>query len=158
MGGRRRRVLVRCAFAAALVLFALQYVVEPRRGEPYPGLYMPSFGSVPQAGNEAFTSEPVVVVTYGDGGRRTFSARRLLPDNPVLATDTLRSAFVDRDLSGDPAVRRWLRDLVRAAAPERRDPRGAEVRVVSRAYAISSGRVRIVDEERVRTIDLGGGA
>lgn len=154
----KRRVtpqpLVRALFALAVVALPIQYVIEHRSGEPYPGLYQPSFSGVPQRGDQAFTSEPVVVVTYGDGSREEFTASRLLPDNPVVPTSTLTSALVDGDGADDPRTARWLRDLVLASGPRRDDPSEAAVRVVTTAYDLDGGRSERTGAKDVRTLSL----
>ena len=94
---------LRVLFAVAILLLPAQILFKAAIGEPYPGLYQPSFGGVPQEGTEARTVEPRVVVTYADGTSDIVPFEEVLPEGGPSARSLLfRSAFLSEERALDP--------------------------------------------------------
>ena len=122
---QRARQSVRALFGLVLVGFVVQLAVTALWREPYPGLFQPSFGSG-QVSDDGTTivQEPIVTVTYADGGTTTFTHRQVMAQSKSLQLTVFRSAFGPHSpRRADPETVAWLErrlsDLAGGRAPER---------------------------------------
>jgi hypothetical protein len=107
-----------------LVGFAGQLAVTKAWGEPYPGLFQPSFGgAVPPVGT-AVVHEPTVIVLYADKTSATFSHLDVMAQSQSLPLAVFTSAFgPDSPRRSAPDTIAWLErrlaDLGGGRRPER---------------------------------------
>ena len=107
---RRTRQAVRVLFGLVVVGFVIQLAVTVLLREPYPGLFQPSFGSG-QVNDDGTTivQEPIVTVTYADGGTARFTHRQVMAESKSLQLTVFRSAFgPDSPRRADPETTAWL--------------------------------------------------
>lgn len=111
--GPSRAVMV-AAFSAILLVGLLSLAAANRGVEPYPALIMPGFGSVPESGGTARSTEAVYTLVMSDGSSRSVSPRALLSGHAgyVAALRTLADPAATRD----PETAAWLRSNLGPAA------------------------------------------
>lgn len=141
-------------FLLAALALPVQVLLRAAFGEPYPGLYQPSFGGVPEAGNVAITREPKITIVYDDGTRRRVKITGLLPSTPQVEAPIFRSAFYDPKRARDPETLKWIRERI-----ERQSGREAEAMIVEwqrSAYNLRDRSRRVVATEKKLELDLTG--
>lgn len=144
---------LRVLFAVAVLLLPVQVLFRAAVDEPYPGLYQPSFGGVPQEGTEAATVEPKVTVTYVDGSVEAVPFAEILPQGGPTARSLLfRSAFLTEERAQDP---RTL-ELVARRLEERAGHPATSMRVDWQdvRYDLRTGERRVVSVTSTVKLDL----
>jgi hypothetical protein len=150
----RRTVAVRVVFAAAVLTLPAQMLVRQVVAEPYPGLYQPSFGGVPQQGDAATTLEPEITVHFADGRTEAWTSEDVLPPTPVLENEVMRKAFTGAAPAQDPETLRWLRDRILARSPGS-DPASVVIAWQEVEYDFVTGDRTVVDVSSIVTMDVG---
>ncbi|WP_344476579.1 hypothetical protein [Kineococcus aurantiacus] len=149
-----RRRAVRGVFALAVLALPVQVAVRELAGEPYPGLYQPSFGGVPLTGGRATTTEAVIHLGYADGHTRRIPVEEALPPTGILPRYVLLRGFRDQRTAEDPRTVAWLRQ--RWAD----DPEGTvtafDVQWQQVGYSVQDGSRTVLREGRHVHVDLGG--
>lgn len=115
--------LVRIVFVLALIGFPFQMYVEERLGEPYPGLFQPSFSGSPLRDGVLRGEQPVVTIEFEDGSREPVDVQDIMPATRLNSDTVFRYAFHDSRLANDPETVVWLRELVETAFPQRQATR-----------------------------------
>lgn len=115
---RARTVLLRVVFAVAILLLPLELVVQRVVGQPYPGVYQPSFAATPLVGDTLTARVPIVHVTFADGTEQEVPFEEILPDAKLLSTSVFKSAFFDEAHANEPATVEYLRELLGRRFPE----------------------------------------
>jgi len=113
------RRAARWAFGVAVLLFAAQYPIAKLWGEPYPALFLPNFGQIPQRGNVYVTNEYRAFLQQADGTEIERPAVDLLPPTAVLATSVIRRTFFDEKTRESPETAQWLDERVESLDPGR---------------------------------------
>lgn len=149
-----RRRAVRTVFVLALCALPVQVVVREVVGEPYPGLYQPSFGGVPLTGGEATTTDAVVTLDYADGRTRAMSMAEALPPTGILPRYVFSRGFRDQATADDPRTVAWLRE--RFADDPGGPVTGFDVQWQQVGYSVTDGSRRVLSEGRHVHVDLGG--
>jgi hypothetical protein len=141
MMARRTQQSIRVLLGLVLVGFVIQLAVTVLWREPYPGLFQPSFGSG-QVRDDGTTivREPIVTVTYADGGTATFTHRQVMAESKSLQLTVFRSAFgADSPRRADPETIAWLQRRLSVLAGGR-EPEQAVLVYMAVAYDVSGQR------------------
>ncbi len=129
---RVRRIKV--LFASLFVLLPLQLGAKYVGSEPWPGVFLPDFGSVPRMNGEFVIRKPDISVIFDDGRRASVEIAQLLEGLPSSHhATTMRFNFDpkmirilgdknrDAQASSDPIISanvvRWLKERLAAMYP-----------------------------------------
>src|SRR5688572_3021848 len=144
-------VAVRLLFAALVVALPIQVAVRELVGEPYPGLYQPSFGGDPARGDFALTTEAAVTVIDRDGERHRVEVDDVLPEGTrVLRSTVFHAAFFDPEEANHPETVHWLRGRVRSLVPG--EPAAVHIEWQRVRTAFDGGSREVV--EVLRTVEI----
>lgn len=144
---------VRVLFAGAVLLLPVQILLRATVGEPYPGLYQPSFSGVPQERTEAITVEPKVTVTYSDGTAETVPFTEILPEGgPSARSLPFRSAFFTDERAQDRRTVELVADRLEARAGRPATLMRVEWQDVR--YDLETGERRVDSVTRTVELDL----
>ena len=143
---------VRVVFALALCALPVQVAVREVAGEPYPGLYQPSFGGVPISGGRATTTDAVVTLTYVDGRTRQLPIAQALPPTGILPRSVLEQGFRDQATADDPRTVVWLRE--RFADDPGGVVSGFDVQWQRVGYSLADGRRSVLEDGKHVHVDL----
>ena len=121
----RSNVRVRCAFAIAVLAFAVSLAGRLAGAEPYPALLMPSFGRYPLTGTSMRLSDPQFTVLFVDGGTAHPLYVDVMPpaaaNTPDHAGNVLETGLItDADRGRvDRRTSEWLRLRLSLLYPDR---------------------------------------
>ncbi len=141
---------VRVLFAAAVVALPAQVLLRAAVDEPYPGLYQPAFGGVPQEGAVAFTTEHEITVSYEGARSERLTVRDILPPASVSRVDIFRAGFYHEERAEDVRTRRWLRKQILKATGG--NPQRVLIRWLKVQYGLVDRSREVV--ELLKTIEI----
>jgi hypothetical protein len=139
---RGRRGLVVIAAIVALLPVQLAFL-RLEGAEPYPGLFMPSFGGVPVEDDHVVATRLRIVARSGTTAVPV-DPTRLMPNKTLLAESIARFFFEDEDAVRAAAANGWLRRRLTGVGLD-----ADTMEVVSERQLIDEVSHRIV---RVRTL------
>lgn len=111
------KIAARTAFAVATMVFALQLPIHAVWSEPYPALYMPGFGTVPQTGDEYSSTDYRAFLISEDGSELELPAEDLLPPSAVLQASIIRERMFDAEITSETESKQWFAERVAATEP-----------------------------------------
>lgn len=112
-------LVARLVFLLVVVGFPLQMLIAEREGEPYPGLFQPSFAGSPLKDGVLTGVQSVVTIMFEGGGGKVADIRDIMPSSRLNARTVFRSAFYDERLATDPETVDWLQRRIESAFPGR---------------------------------------
>ena len=148
-----RRRAVRAVFVLALCALPVQVAVREVAGEPYPGLYQPSFGGVPLRGDRATTTDAVVTLQYADGRTRDLTMAEAMPPTGILPRYVFARGFRDQATADDPRTVAWLRE--RFADDPGGTVTGFDVQWQQVGYSLADGSRSVLEDGEHVHVDLG---
>ena len=108
----------RVLFAAILLALPVQFLALKALGaEPYPALFMPSFGSVPEDEGAIQVTSTTVTAETRDGTTVTIDPIALMPNRTKLGESIAGYFFADEARVDETAQSGWLLDRVREQIP-----------------------------------------
>lgn len=142
-----RRWGARVGFAGLGLALAAQFVVKSVASEPYPGLFGPSFGSVPLVDGRYFQTKPQVTIIFADASQKRVRPSELLPPSDTTPAAVFRSVFDTHLDPADPRTISWLQERIETILPGR-DPETVVIEWFRLTYAASDRS--LLDRHRVR--------
>jgi hypothetical protein len=104
------RAGIRVMFALALLSLPGWLLIRLLIGEPYPGLYLPQFGSTPLVDGIVSVSGATATVHLADGTAVEVDPYRIIPADPSEARAVFNSTFSDPEVVADPRTAAYLRE------------------------------------------------
>lgn len=101
--------LLRILFGAAVLVFVGQLGFRALSTEPYPGLFQPAFGVVPQDGDVAISGRIELVATYADKHVERLTVEEFLPATRTVPSAIVNAAFSDPLRAQDVRTVAWVR-------------------------------------------------
>jgi hypothetical protein len=150
----RSRIRLRILFLGLLLLFPIEMGARRMMSdEPFPGLFMPGFGTVLDDGSSVSFEVPVVVATLSNGESVTLDLNDDLPLAGGGYSVALSAILADPARVNAPDTRRWLRQQLSNSDP------GRSVESLSVSWKISSyepstGRRTLTDTGRSYIVAL----
>lgn len=109
----------RALFAAVLLVLPVQFFVLKASGaEPYPALFMPNFGSVPEDEGAIEVTSTTVTAETRDGARVTIDPIALVPNRTKLGESIADHFFADKARVDATAQSGWLLDRLQEQIPD----------------------------------------
>jgi hypothetical protein len=148
---------VRLLFAFLILLLPVQLVqLKFFGGEPYPALFMPGFGSVPQDGEYVTVPRTVVTAVSRSGDEFDVDYIRLIPNETKLAESIASDFFADRNRVERAAADGWLEKRLSSLYPGEAFSK-LSVQTSVRLVDLKTG-VKRDTELKSYSVELGGGA
>lgn len=155
-GVRRRTIVLRIVFAAALVLLPAELLFQKYIAQPYPGVFQPSFAGTPLKGDILSAQIPVVYVDFEDGTRTEIGFEQVLPDSKLLDKSVFKSAFYNEARATADDTKSWLRDDLADLFPDRTATR-MTVDWTDRKIDVTGGKDPVDTVTKTIVVDLSGG-
>jgi len=108
----------RTLFAVIVLALPLQFLALKAIGsEPYPALFMPSFGSVPEVDGAVTVTSTLVTAETADGTTVTIDPVALMPNRTKLGESIAGYFFADATVNAT-AKSGWLRERLQEQVPD----------------------------------------
>lgn len=154
-GSRARLRAVRTLFAALACWPLLGLPLKVVTGEPYPGLYAPSF-AIPVGGDGKVPySTYRLTAVRGDGSVLPVDVKRLFPDSTRTATGIVARRILEEEAATQsPESKKWLRERLHAEYGVH-EPRALVVYWVDREWNARTTSTSPAGSAQTTRIDLG---
>ena len=102
-------------FAVTIISLPVELAVSAKFGEPYPGIFQPGFGGVPEEDGAIFYERPEVAIVDSSGSKSITDFKSLAPDVGSESQVVLARAIGETDSRRSPETVDFLRKAAQGA-------------------------------------------
>ncbi len=118
-GTAKSTIAIRVLFLALILVLPLEFAVKKLAGgEPYPALFLPSFGGVLEQNSTVEYDQPEIVGVLTDGREVILDSRRVMPGAGGGYSVVFETIFTNQAKATAEDSKVWMRQQLRAAYPE----------------------------------------